>query len=210
MRKAAPFPRAHAVKRVASFTLIELLVVMAIIAILAGLILNASSGVWTKAARSRATTEIKAMGTALENYKTDNGLFPPATGLTTNSGYSANSLDGNTTAYQTNAETLYTALSGQTNYNDTPLSAGPSYMSFKVGQLGNATAAAGTAQPNSTYVRDPWGYAYGYSTGSVVGTTTNAPFNGWGLFDLWSNGGVSAAKVSTTSSLTNAWISNWQ
>jgi hypothetical protein len=83
-------------------------------------------------------------------------------------------------------------------------------MAFKVTQMGNVTAAAGTAPPGSTYIKDPWNYSYGYSTGSVVGTTTNAPYNGYGFFDLWSTGGLLAAQVGATASLTNAWISNWQ
>jgi general secretion pathway protein G len=196
--------------RLASFTLIELLVVMTIIAILAALILGAASGVWQKVARSRAASEIQAMSTALESYKTDNGIYPIASGMLTNSAatlYSSSSLDGTMPAYQTNSETLYTALSGQTNFNDIPLSAGKAYMSFKINQLGNANAPANTAQPNSTYVKDPWGYAYCYSTG----TTNNAPapsypLNGNGFFDLWSTGGLVGGKQTNTA----AWISNWQ
>ena len=59
-----------------AFTLIELLVVMAIIAILASLVLSVASLSQKKAARSRATTEIAALGAALENYKSDNGDYP--------------------------------------------------------------------------------------------------------------------------------------
>jgi hypothetical protein len=80
-------------------------------------------------------------------------------------------------------------------------------MSFKVNQLGNATAAAGTAGAGSTYIRDPWGYSYGYSTGN---STTSYPYNGTGFFDLWSTGGITVAKMTATPSLTNTWISNWQ
>lgn len=62
--------------RLAAFTLVELLTVIAIIAILAGLLLAAGSGIMKKAARSRASAEIQAMSTALEAYKTDNGIYP--------------------------------------------------------------------------------------------------------------------------------------
>jgi hypothetical protein len=71
-------------------------------------------------------------------------------------------------------------------------------MSFKGSQVG--TIAGGS------YVKDPWGYSYGYS----VGSATSAPINGVGFFDLWSTGGNLAAKVAATPTLTNSWISNWQ
>jgi len=197
-------------KRLASFTLIELLTVMAIIIILASLMLFAGSGVIQKAKRSRASSEIQALATALEGYKTDNGIYPPSDGtlLGTNTPYS--SLDGTSTAYLTNSQLLYQALSGQTNYNDTHAAGVKAYMSFKITQVGNYNAAAGTTGSGSSYVRDPWGYSYGYSTGTIVGTTTNCPYNGSGFFDLWSTGSVLQAQVSTTPSLTNAWLSNWQ
>jgi len=199
--------------RLASFTLIELLTVMAIILILAALLLMAGSGVMKKAARSRASAEIQAMSAALEGYKADNGYYPPSDGtlLLTNSTYSYSSLDGTGTAYQTNSQILYRALSGQTNFNDVHVLGAKSYMPFKINQLGNYTAAAGTTGSGSTYIKDPWGYSYAYSTGTLSGAaTTNYPYNGSGFFDLWSTGGVSAAQASATPSLTNAWLNNWQ
>ena len=60
-----------------AFTLIELLVVIAIIAILAGLLLNTAGYIQKKGAMSRAETEIAALTVALENYKADNGDYPP-------------------------------------------------------------------------------------------------------------------------------------
>lgn len=58
------------------FTLIELLVVMAIIAVLAGLVLQTAGFVQKKAATSRAEAEIAALSTALESYKADFGDYP--------------------------------------------------------------------------------------------------------------------------------------
>src|SRR5881396_186273 len=66
----------NSVRSPRAFTLIELLVVIAIIGILAGLILAAAKYAQTKAARSRAETEIATMETALEHYKNDNGIYP--------------------------------------------------------------------------------------------------------------------------------------
>jgi len=190
----------------ASFTLVEMLVVIAIIAILAAFVLQAGIGVMKKAARNRATNEIAGMGTALEGYKTDNGIYPPSDGtlLLTNT-YAAN--DGTMTAYQTNSQLLYQALTGQTNYNDIHLSQNRSYMTFKINQLGNYAAAANTTGSGTTYIKDPWGYSYGYSTATNAAGAT--PYTGNNNFDLWSTGGVLKAQVSTTPSLTNAWIVNW-
>ena len=199
----------------ASFTLIELLTVIAIIVILASLVLYAASGVMSKAARSRATTEIQAYGTALEAYKNDNGIYPPtgnnALPLTTTNGTTTYaSTDGSVSggAYQQSAQTLYSALSGKTNYLDTPVAGITSYFNFKINEVGNSSTAAGTGPgaTTSTYVRDPWNYSYGYSTGDIVGTTTNAPYNGYGFYDLWTTGG----KIGNGGSVaTNTWIANF-
>ncbi|MCE0523780.1 MAG: prepilin-type N-terminal cleavage/methylation domain-containing protein [Methylacidiphilales bacterium] len=191
----------------ASFTLIELLTVIAIIAILAALVLGAGSGVWTRAARSRAAGEIQGMSDALDSYKTDNGIYPNvnvATGfsmanstLLTNT-YTANdgSLSGG--LYQQTSQLLYLALSGQTNFTDTPAVGVKVYMNFKRTQVGDSGGGS--------YVQDPWQYSYGYSTG----TAASYPYNGNGFFDLWSTGGLLKAKVATTPTLTNAWVANWR
>jgi len=200
--------------RLASFTLIELLTVIFIISILAALLLSAGSGVMKKAARSRASSEIQAMSTALEGYKTDNGIYPPTgtLALLTNTPYS--STDGSVSAgvYQQSSQILYMALSGQTNFLDTHAAGVKAYMSFKINQLGNITTAAGTAPSagSSTYVKDPWNYSYGYSTGDANNPQVNSPYNGSGFFDLWSTGGVTQAQESANNTLTNAWLSNWQ
>lgn len=76
------------------FTLIELLVVMAIIAILAGLILQTAGYVQRKGATSRAEAEVAALSAALESYKADMGDYPrsadfPNTNLAAESLYGA-------------------------------------------------------------------------------------------------------------------------
>ncbi len=209
MRKTAVTQSARRAPGIQSFTLIELLVVMAIIAILAAFLINAGIGVIKKAQRSRANAEISAMSTALEGYKTDNGIYPltTAVNLLTNN-YAT--VDANAAAgvYQQNAQTLYFALSGQTNFLDTALGVNKSYMQFKATMLGNITTTAGTAPSasTSTYVRDPFKVAYGYATGN---STTSYPFNGNGFFDLWSTGGITYTQEQANNSLTNAWLSNW-
>ncbi len=78
-------------------------------------------------------------------------------------------------------------------------------MSFRGDQLGNASAPAGTRGSGSTYIADPWGYSYGYSTG---GTNSPAqyPLNGVGFFDLWSTARRQWGRVNNV----KAWVSNWQ
>jgi type II secretory pathway pseudopilin PulG len=184
--------------RLASFTLIELLFVMAIITLLVGLLLYAANGVMTKSKRGRALSEIQAMSTALEGYKTDNGIFPSSDGvLLTNTPYTL--YDGTSVNYQTNSTLLFIALSGQTNFSAPPISGAKSYMSFRQNQVGTLAGYS--------YVKDPWGYSYGYSTGTTNGaSTTNLPYNGGGFFDLWSTGGLIGGAQTNTA----VWIANWQ
>jgi prepilin-type N-terminal cleavage/methylation domain-containing protein len=199
--------------RLASFTLIELLTVMTIISILAALVIFAASGAWSRAKRSRAAGEIQGMSTALESYKTDNGIYP--VGNTTAGTASALTgppggtypLDPSLVGgkYQISSEALYQALSGQAYYTATPVAGVKSYMPFKINQIGNP------AGPLS-YVKDPWNYSYGYSTGSPSSPPTVndlAPYNSAGFFDLWSTGGTTGPTTANPNAI-NAWISNWQ
>ena len=193
-------------KWLASFTLIELLTVIAIIAILLAIVLYAAGPVETRGKRARAVSEIQAMSTALESYKTDNGSYPTASGLLTNGPSAYTAFDGTSTNYQASSQIVYQALSGQTNLLDTPVAGAKVYMSFKANQLGNVSAPGGTTGSGSTYVHDPWGYSYAYSTGTTNGASSPSyPYNGSGFFDLWSTGGITG----TTATNVNAWVSNW-
>lgn len=59
------------------FTLIELLIVITIIVILAGLSMSGYSYVARKQADSQAAIQISLLEKALEDYKLDNGEYPP-------------------------------------------------------------------------------------------------------------------------------------
>jgi prepilin-type N-terminal cleavage/methylation domain-containing protein len=186
--------------RPTSFTLIELLTVIAIIAILVGLTLAAYSGVFKTAARSRAKSEISALAGVLENYKSDNGTYPtpPAADFTSTNTYT--SAEPNTSGpYQDSTAFLYQALTGQTNFGDSPplptaTSGIKIYDTFTRSQLGNYSAGAG-----QVYLKDPFGNSYGY----FPGNGTNAPNSGAGFYDFWSTGG------DTTATNTATWINNW-
>src|SRR5947199_8615071 len=60
----------------AGFTLVEVLVVMIILAILAAVVVPRVVGRTEDARRSRAISDIEALGTALDLYKADNGNYP--------------------------------------------------------------------------------------------------------------------------------------
>ena len=184
-----------------SFTLIEMMAVIAIIAILAGLILWAGTGVMKVGASSRAQTEIQGMSTGLEGYKVDNGAYPAYDmGSSTNYG---NMLDPSVAggSYQLSSTNLYQALSGQTNFTDPP-GGNKSYFTFKASQVGNPSGGTCT-----TYVQDPYGFSYGYNTGG--GVNNDVPYNGSGFFDLWSTGGTTASTTANPYP-TNSWINNWK
>lgn len=181
-----------------SFTLIELLTVIAIIALLAGITIAAGGGLMKQAGRTRARSEIAGMSNALESYKVDNGAYPAAAFLL-GPPQGAYTMDSSTPGgnYQQSSEILYQALSGKTNYTD-PATGAKYYMTFKSGQLGNPG--------NNTYIKDPFGFSYGYSSGDVSGA--QYPYSGTGFFDLWSTGGTTGV-TSANSNPTNTWISNW-
>jgi prepilin-type N-terminal cleavage/methylation domain-containing protein len=175
-----------------SFTLIELLVVMAIISILIGLTLAASNGVFAQASRKRAAGEIQAISTALDGYKVDNGGYPQSSSLTLPYATDPSPAGG---AYQLSSAVIYLALSGQTNFLDTPVAGNKVYLpGLKRNQVGDAAAGS--------YLMDPFKYSYGYSTG----TTAIFPNNGSGFFDVWSTGGNKGATPANIS----GWICNWQ
>jgi len=178
-------------RRLSSFTLVELLTVIALIALLAGLTLAAGGAVLKNAARTRAKNEIQAMSAGVENYKVDNGVFPNYVMSGPPYGPDPSTPGG---SYQLSSELLYQCLSGKLNYTDPPTGTN-SYVPFKSGQLGSLNS--------NTYIKDPFGFSYGYSSGDGA---NNIPYNGAGFFDLWSTGGTTGAAKETT----NTWIVNWK
>jgi len=60
-----------------AFTLIELLVVIAIMAVLASLIIPITGAVTRHKLRSRTRAELKSIESAIEDYKTKRGYYPP-------------------------------------------------------------------------------------------------------------------------------------
>ena len=73
------------------FTIVELLIVIVVIAILAAITIVAYNGIQARANDSRRANEIAGIKKALELYKIDNGVYPPACGAD-DSGCSLNNL----------------------------------------------------------------------------------------------------------------------
>jgi hypothetical protein len=154
------------------------------------------------------------MSAAIENYKSDNGIYPrgPANAITIGTvTIPANATDnlnartrGNPadTADPTYGETslyLYTLLSGDSTGNRSPT--GKSYMAFKPNML-LPPGGSGTV----TAISDPFGNSYGYSTANQADPVTPKGYNP--TFDLWSTTGLTTAGQPTQADQ-NQWIKNW-
>src|SRR6267378_7298589 len=186
-------------------TIIELLMVIIIILILAGLILSISSYVQNKGARARAETEIAAMSAALESYKADNGIYPTDASTTETLKANADPQGGNPANFLDASRFLYKKISGDSDGNPTtsdPTNDTKNYLAFKPNML-----SPNPAGPN-TYIRDPFGNAYGYSTFENVNPGNlngNNP-----TFDLWSTCGETGKKSGETfQQYQQRWIKNW-
>ena len=159
---------------------------MAIILVLAGLILATSSYVSNKGARSRAEVEIAAMSAALENYKTDNGVYP--------SDITHRRADNRrSSAISDRQRDTVQDLSGDLNGDGQSDLGVTSYMAFKPNQTGGTTAPF--------FVKDPFGNSYGYST--IFQTDSTKGYNP--DFDLWSTAGTSTTGTPNPV----PWVKNW-
>ena len=178
--------RYRSFREAAGFTSIELIVVIGIILVLAGLVLALSGYVHNQGARSRAEAEMAAISAALENYKADNGMYVTTTTL------DAKTIGNNLSSYAGPSLTLYEGLTGDLDHDRSPDTGKSSYIVFKPDQLSPASG-------NVTYIKDPFGNSYGYSTANAGDATRG--YNP--TFDLWSTGGTSTGMDQSH------WIKNW-
>lgn len=146
-------------KRRQGFTLIELLAVITIIVILAALVVGAMGFVKDKQANEKAKIQVALLGKALEEYKLDNGNYPPST-----------SPDG-----KNQSNVLYKALYLD-GANDTTKT-----KKIYLAELDPAATKQGwvDGKGESATIKDPWGQEYLYRTGSAAENPD---------FDLWSMG----------------------
>jgi prepilin-type N-terminal cleavage/methylation domain-containing protein len=184
-----------------AFTLIELVVVVGIILILAGLVLSTAGYARKKGARARAETEIAAMSAACESYKADNGIYP--NNGDTNNLNARTSGNASSPSYNLTSLALYNSLFGATNGSRTPDAGARSYFVFKPNMLSPADQTQ-----RVLYIRDPFGYSYGYSTIQAATGDTTKGYNP--TFDLWSTAGLTTdPPPSGTDTITPQWIKNW-
>jgi type II secretory pathway pseudopilin PulG len=186
--------RASSFRAGGAFTILELLVVMTIIIVLAGLILATFGYVQKKGARSRAEAEIAAMSTALESYKADNGIYP-----TNNDTNNLNPADANPLDCQNASRYLYTQVSGDSD-GDPTTSTATDTKNYVGSALRPNMLSPNPAGPN-TYIRDPFGNSYGYSTAKALNPGGSIGYNS--TFDLWSTANANPPSDQ------NQWIKNW-
>lgn len=151
------------------FTLIEMLAVITIIVILAGVVVGGMGFVKDKQANSKAEIQVKLIANALENYKLDNGSYPP-------------SLDP---TGKGNTNDLYRALywNGAQEGSD---------MKIYLPELDPTSNGQGwiDGSGENAIIIDPWASEYRYRTGDSARNPD---------FDLWSPGkdGVTNPDVPT-------------
>jgi len=198
------FGPSHQRRCKAGFSLIELFVVISIIIVLAGLILSTVSYVQKKGTRSRAEAEIAAISAALESYKADNGIYPRdnTTNQYTDTLDARQNTDPTQTVYQNASLYLYEQLSGDSSANLQPPATAKIYFSFKPQMLGGTRDANGNLTSVS-YIRDPFGNSYGYSTIQAATGDSTKGYNP--TFDLWSTAGTTNGSATDL----NQWIKNW-
>ena len=187
-----------------AFTLIELMAVITIIVILAGLVVGGLGFVTERQAKEKARVQMALLTKALEEYKLDNGAYPPM----------ANSTDGLGTS-----DDLYVALFYE-GYDFNKQAEGGSPPATWTKTLGGVTVpkatriylpdldpttskqgwvdpvtATNATPPASTEIKDPWGNPFRYRSGkSPSGTANPSAINP--DFDLWSMGKDAATHAS--------------
>lgn len=119
-----------------AFTLIELLVVIAIMAILAALIIPITGAVTRAKLRSRTRAELRQVESAIENYKSKKGFYPPDNPGFPNVNQLYYELSG--TVYSNN---VYTTLDG--NGVDIPANAPPFFFGTGFQGIVNTTKGSG-------------------------------------------------------------------
>jgi len=151
----------------AAFTLIELMAVITIIVILAGLVIGGMGFVTDRQAKEKAKVQIALLSKALEDYKLDNGIYPPTE---------------DSEAGTDNSKVLYNALFY------VGASDAAKEKKIYIGELDSVSNKQGWTSGTSsatTKITDPWGYEYRYRTAVNSSGTANTS-NQNPDFDLWS------------------------
>jgi len=187
------------------FTLIELMAVITIIVILAGLVVGGLGFVNERQAKEKAKVQIALISKALEEYKLDNGTYPPSANTADGSAQSAAGLylplfyEGYDYGKQANPPATWTKKVGTV---DVPKSIKIYLPDLDPVSTKQGWVTTGSTVPASLTVMDPWGKEYRYRTavdsaGKANADTINPDF------DLWSSGKDTGTKPDTATDKRN-------
>lgn len=219
---------------ISGFTLIEVITAMAVILILTGLVIQISGYVTNRGSRARAQGEMAMLGTAAESYKADVGGYPQdvsGDNRTTDNLRPKEHFIPTANEYEKASKFLYEQLTGDKNSDGKPGEDEIRYLKEFDPKILKTDKDSEGKITNVDYIRDPWGYPYGYSTAAAAveqkyqsdlkkkGASTPRPraeempgFNS-SSYDLWSTGG---SRPSTNPSDEEAkelewakWVKNW-
>ena len=159
------------------FTLIELMTVITIIILLAGLVVGGMGFVSDRQAKEKARVQIALLSKALEEYKLDNGTYPPTSNSPTGTNqstrlYNALYLDG--AKDSTNTKRIYLPQ-----------------LDPVTGKQGWTTGSSSTS---SSKIYDPWNNEYCYRTATNSSGAANADTQNPD-FDLWTMGKDGKSKA---------------
>lgn len=166
-----------------AFTLIEIITVMAIILVLMGMVVGGFGWYQRKASEGRTTVLVHSIGRALEEYKLDNGSFPPGDGA------------------EGSSKEVYIALYGDGDGDGKPDDGAQVYLNVLdpglVGKQKNVYSEGG-----SYVIKDAWKKDIFYRSPGFM----NPPSS----FDLWSLGpdGEGGPETGTEQERTDD-IKNW-
>jgi len=187
------------------FTLIELMAVITIIVILAGLVVGGMGFVNERQAKEKAKVQIALISKALEEYKLDNGTYPPTANTANGTAQSAAGLyiplfyEGYEFGRLTTPPTSWTKKIGTV---DVPKSIKIYLPDLDPASTKQGWVTTGTTVPISLPVMDPWGQQYRYRTAVAANGTPNADTINPD-FDLWSSGKDTGTKPETAADRRN-------
>lgn len=187
-----------------AFTLIELMAVITIIVILAALVVGALGFVQDRQAKNKAQVQMSLISKALEEFKLDNGFYPP--GQKTGTGIGpANNVDPTSKATAIiQSRALYTALYWDTDFDGTGAVKATGERDDEdqknyLPELDPASNRQGWINGTgaTAYIVDPWGFPYAYRSAIQADGSSFAPTQNPD-FDLWSYGKDSKTNPSST------------